>query len=86
MHTFLVPEFTRARAEEHQRHAASVRRARDAARARHPRRHPRIRRRLDLAAALESVARRFTSSGSGARVAAQQPGAGLIEARRAQRS
>jgi hypothetical protein len=52
MHTVLMAEIVRARSEELQRRAASVRMARAAGSARHPRRRPRIRRRLDLASML----------------------------------
>ena len=67
MHNALMAEFARARSEELQRRAASVRMARAAADARHPRRRPRIRRCLDLSAATASIARWFT------RGAAEEP-------------
>jgi hypothetical protein len=80
MHTALMAEFARARSEELQRRAASVRRACSAAGPRHPQRRPRIRRRLDLSVALESIARRFTRGASRERLGAEPPGTDLIGA------
>jgi hypothetical protein len=48
MQTVLMAELARARSEEFQRRAASPRTARAVAGARHPRRRPRIRRRVGL--------------------------------------
>jgi hypothetical protein len=86
MHTVLMAEIVRARSDELQRRAASVRIARAAAGARHPRRRPGIRRRLDLSALLESIARWLTRGASAERLGAEPPGADLIGDRRPQRS
>jgi hypothetical protein len=86
MHTVLMAEIVRARSEGLQRRAASVRIARAAAGARHPRRWPGIRRRLDLSAVLKSIARRLTRGASGERLGAEPPVANLVGDRRPQRS
>jgi hypothetical protein len=74
MHAVLMAEILRARSEALQRRAASVRIARAAAGARHSRLRPGIRRRLDLSAVLESIARRLTRGASGERLG-YRPGA-----------
>jgi hypothetical protein len=70
MPTVLMAEFARATSEELQRHAASVRMARAAAGARHPRRRPRVRRRLLISR------RRSSPSRGGSPAALQGNGSG----------